>query len=1128
MRDEPPCVFLSLNFKLKTNNFKQTAHNGNTRKENNNMKNQTWKAAVSAAAICVAAALPSWATTHYMSEADMVYSGDFIPAGGVLVFPGKTLADLEGCHFWGRIGGNSIARTGTALSQEPLAYPAGATGVSIERYDFDLQQLEGSDLKAVHVQLENGEGGVWAKCVSAWLKNNPSATFASERHFTVDAEGNLAWSGVTSKTVATAFNENDYGICELGVARPVSKAAPSLAFAGTTVAAIAKNYSGKIVARMCGMGMTSSAASYWGAKAVVTNMAVVAGTEESPTAIRLEAQLLNGASSGNLACAVFTLTDGAGGVYVRQTGSYYTTYNAATATYGFQFVDAQGEPTAGVVSYDASADGLVSSGIGIYNIEIADAAPVSHCGLLWDCDTYLSSSAYTLVFPGATLADLASCEFYGTMDGAWVNRGGNFKTINSGSSATIRYPSDAADEDIQKLFASLTYVEGTTTRAILVEMTQGDDGVRARAVRATYKAEYNAKANPFTVNASGAVGLVSGWNTGTAVSSADNARGYGIRRFGATKVLGSSPILVFPGKRVADIFRGEISAKQCGGWMGSYICEDYTVLNRVVTSRDAETGAITGFRCEAHFCDGVTDKCLAIHLTDGEGGVYAMANLVCYDEGLANFFGTYGRKFVSDDGSAVTGGYRAGTLVTTLRASGYGVCGLAAALPDDSSTGPATAEWNGGDPALAASWTCKAGDGTVLAGALPDKYTHVLLPAGTTTMSADADLRPYASVMTAASGLTVNTAGHKLYVSTLEPWLACTVTDTVGGGELHVDLAEGMQSYNTQVAFSGKLKFVKEGKGCFVAYKKQQRYTGGSIIAAGYLKYGQTGGNSQNLFMGGYGSTLNESSQTVRIDEGALLDVNGNYWQGYATYNMNGGTVAGAVTENGRGMNCVLNLEADSYLLTTGNMRWKGGIYNLSGKTLYASIMPNTHFYLSTPLNGSGTLYLTEGGWLSVTENDLDMRNVDLVANAALNITNTHSLSVHDYVARYNGNANDGTGALNVYGTFTPSAHDVFYGCTMQDGSTIDLSSRTNALPLVSAFTDGGITNTLKFADGATVFINPGTLTVNSKTPIVTWEEKPANIGTVKFKWSDPECKRAFVRKNDGLYSFCGFMIFVK
>ena len=1014
-----------------------------------------------AAAVTFAAGVANAATTHYMPNADIVYSGDFIPAGGVLVFPGKTLADLEGCHFWGRIAGNYVGRTGTALSQEPLAYPAGATGAAIERYDFDLQQLEGSDLKAVHVQLENGEGGVWAKCVRAWNKGSPAETFASERHFTVDADGNLSWSDGAGATLATGFSANGYGICELGVARPVSKAASSLAFAGTTVAAIAKNYSGKIAVRMCGMGTTSSAASYWGVKAVVTNMAVIAGTAEAPTAIRFEAQLLNGAASGNLACAVFTLSDGAGGVYAQQTGAYYTPYDAATATYGFQFVDAGGNPASGVITYDASAEGLACPDVGIYNIEIADAAPVAHCGWLWDCDTYLFSNADTLVFPGATLADLASCEFYGSMDGAWVEHGGNFKTINSGSSKTVRYPSDAADEDIQKLFVTLTY-PGNTTRAVLVEMTQGDDGVRARAVKATYKDENSARATPFTVNASGVVGLVSGWSN-TNVSNADNARGYGIRRFGATKALGSSPVLVFPGKKVADVFRGEISAKECGAWMSGHIYEDFTVLNRVVTSRDAETDAITGFRCEVHFCDGVADKGLAIHFTDGEGGVYAKANLACYIEGVADFFGTYGRKFVSDNGSSVTGGYNTGTHATTLWASGYGVCGLAAALPDDASTGPATAEWNGGDPALAASWTCKAGDGRVLAGALPDKYTHVLLPTGTTTMTADADLRPYASVMTAASGLTVNTAGHKLYVSTLEPWLACTVTDSVGGGELHVDLAEGMQSYNTQVALSGKLKFVKDGKGCFVPVKRAQAYTGGNVIAAGYLRLGETvtsssgGGTVYQHGLGGNGSTA-VTSEIVQIDEGAVFDIYGNKWLGYMTVNLNGGTLYGASV----GANTPKNLMADSYLTLNGDMTIDSStVFN--GYTLNVAIPSSKHLYLKGSYAGPGTINLLSGGWFSVTSGNLDMSNVDLVANAALEITKT--LSVHDYRAKYGEDNNTLTGALNVYGTFTPEC-GYFAGATMQNGSAIDLSEQTLPWSAQSAFTSG---NQLKIAAGADI-----------------------------------------------------------
>ena len=1021
------------------------------------------KAAALACAAALSAAMPAQAATrHAMHGADIVYSGDFIPADGALVFPGKALADLEGCHFWGRIAGSYVSRTGAALSQEPVAYPAGATGAAIERYDFDLQQLDGTCIKAVHVQLVDGEGGVWAKCVRAWNKSNPAETFASERHFTVDADGNLSWSDGAGETLATGFSANGYGICELGVARPVSKTAPSLAFSGTTVAAMAKNYSGKISVRMCGMGATSSACSLWGVKAVVTNMAVVAGTEEAPTAIRLEAQLLNGASSGNLACAVFTLSDGEGGVYAQQTGSYYRTYDAATATYGIPFVDAQGAPAEGVVAYDPSPEGLASPGIGIYNIEATDAAPVSHCDFAWDRGVYLSSSTYTLAFPGARLEDLEGCSFYGTMDGVWVSKGANFKTINSGSTETIRYPS-STEEPIQKFFVALTCVIDNGTRAALVELTQGDDGVRARVVKVTYRDGDYVKTNPFTVNSSGGVGLASGWNTGTAVAEMDTARGYGIKRFGATKVLGSAATLVFPGKKVADVFRGEISAKQCGVWM-SGIYQDYTVCNRVVVSRDAGTGAITGFRCEAHFCDGASDKGLAIELTDGEGGVYAKAYRACYVEDISACHGTYGRKFVSDNGGSVTGGYTAGTQATTFRASGYGLCGLAAALPDDASTGPATAEWNGGDPALAASWTCKAGDGTVLAGVLPDKYTHVLLQAGTTTMSADADLRPYASVMTAASGLTVDTAGHKLYVPTLEPWLSCTVTDNTGGGELHVGLAEGMQSYNTQIALSGKLKFVKDGKGCFVPVKKNQTYTGGNVIAAGYLRLGtgpytNSGGTAYDRGLGGYPSTA-PTAQIVQVDEGAVFDINGNKWLGYLTVNLNGGTLYGASPN----ANTAKNLMADSYLELNGDMTI-GAATAFDGHTLNVIIKENQPLYMGSSFagTGSGTIDIVSGGWFSVKEGNLDLSGIDLVANAAMEITKT--LSVHDYRAKYGYDNNNLTGALNVYGTFTPEC-GYFAGATMMDGSTIDLSLQTLPWSAQSAFTSG---NQLKIAGGADI-----------------------------------------------------------
>ena len=96
----------------------------------------------------------------------------------------------------------------------------------------------------------------------------------------------------------------------------------------------------------------------------------------------------------------------------------------------------------------------------------------------------------------------------------------------------------------------------------------------------------------------------------------------------------------------------------------------------------------------------------------------------------------------------------------------------------------------------------------------------------------------------------------------------------------------------------------------------------------------------------------------------------------------------------------------------------------------------------------------------------------------------------------------------------------------MQDGSTIDLSSRTNALPRVSAFTAGD--NTLKFATNATVRVKLGGRKVSHKTPIVSWATAPENLAGLKFVCGDEERRFAVIKKEDGIYIQRGMVIFVR
>lgn len=140
----------------------------------------------------------------------------------------------------------------------------------------------------------------------------------------------------------------------------------------------------------------------------------------------------------------------------------------------------------------------------------------------------------------------------------------------------------------------------------------------------------------------------------------------------------------------------------------------------------------------------------------------------------------------------------------------------------------------------------------------------------------------------------------------------------------------------------------------------------------------------------------------------------------------------------------------------------------------------------------------------------------------------SYAMNVGDYVPRYTGTYNPGTGAMNVYGTFKPTAdHDKFYGCTIQDGATIDLSERTTPLPCVSTFTTGS-TN-LTFADGATIYVKPRQ-PLPRRVPIISWDDntRPANLGTLTFKSGDTGSGVTFIKNTDGLYPFSGMIILLR
>jgi hypothetical protein len=125
-------------------------------------------------------------------------------------------------------------------------------------------------------------------------------------------------------------------------------------------------------------------------------------------------------------------------------------------------------------------------------------------------------------------------------------------------------------------------------------------------------------------------------------------------------------------------------------------------------------------------------------------------------------------------------------------------------------------------------------------------------------------------------------------------------------------------------------------------------------------------------------------------------------------------------------------------------------------------------------------------------------------------------------VARYTGSSNAGTGALNVYGTFKPVGAG-FYGPTMQDGSTVDLSAwKTNVaassrFPLESSYANK---KTMSFAAGATVTVDLSGVSradlsdiVDAETYLTRWSAKPDATFLLD---ADTKARKFLLKADDG------------
>ena len=344
-------------------------------------------------------------------------------------------------------------------------------------------------------------------------------------------------------------------------------------------------------------------------------------------------------------------------------------------------------------------------------------------------------------------------------------------------------------------------------------------------------------------------------------------------------------------------------------------------------------------------------------------------------------------------------------------------------------------------------------------------------------------------------------------------------------GKVVVNVPTGKTVENTDVAISGNLRLVKTGAGMFVASKTGQTYVGGTQVMAGTVRCGAVGAS---LF-GTDGSEMHVASGGT-FDDNGLSGSIGKY-----RFILDGGSLinTGADVVSSANYRSIvdLTLKDDSTFRAESSMYLGSGTsginvcLDLGGNTFSGEIGSGKYLRLDSMTIDDGAFEVTgNGGWLLLRGGAVVATNVDFRLNCGIVVANDTTFSVRDYEALGGTRSTSNqSGTMEVYGAFTPTS-DSFYGCTLMDGSTLDLSTRSTTLNPYSNFTAGS--TTLKFEANATINIHLGTRKTSGSVPLLSWtaETKPANIDTVKFVHADEGRRYSLVVKENGLYACAGFI----
>ena len=371
----------------------------------------------------------------------------------------------------------------------------------------------------------------------------------------------------------------------------------------------------------------------------------------------------------------------------------------------------------------------------------------------------------------------------------------------------------------------------------------------------------------------------------------------------------------------------------------------------------------------------------------------------------------------------------------------------------------------------------------------------------------------------------IDLAGHKLYLTgfTGGGRLGSEITDSVGGGELHLDNASNWA--NSTVRLTGGLKLFKEGTGVFTSSFHHQAYGGGTEIVSGTFKCGAE-------------ESFGSREGTVTVRSGATLDFDGWGNSGGRKYILDGGTIKSGTVRSYRNNTWLddVTLTADSFMVGRdfGFHRVDNGnrptYLDLGSHTLTinSTTAGKEFFFCCLVATGGGRIVLNSAypgklGYFNIRLSpDVTLeQGVRMVSYTQADPTWQDVLGCYDASGYAINDPCETNVHVQVAGRFKPGAN--FHLCKMLDGATLDLSAFSEP------WTCKGLTTGVKceFAENAVVKVDVGARKIQTGDCLLQWADGVRPSGT-SFELVPAVGQKRLVCTSDGLYVQSGFMVIVR